>query len=101
VAIAGGTEAPVTPVVVAGFAAAKALCSWKGDPLQASRPFDVKRDGFVLAEGAGILVLESEEHAQSRGATVLAELAGYGATSDAFHVTQPDDKGEGARKAML
>ncbi len=101
VAIAGGTEAPVTPIVVAGFAAANALCSWKGEPLEASRPFDIKRNGFVLAEGAGALVLEAEEHALARGATILAELAGYGATSDAFHVTQPDDKGEGARKAML
>jgi 3-oxoacyl-[acyl-carrier-protein] synthase II len=101
VAIAGGTEAPVTPIAVAGFAAAKALCSWKGDPLEASRPFDIQRNGFVLAEGAGVLVLESEEHALARGATILAEVAGYGATSDAFHVTQPDDKGEGARKAML
>jgi 3-oxoacyl-[acyl-carrier-protein] synthase II len=101
VAIAGGTEAPVTPIAVAGFTAAKALCSWKGDPLEASRPFDIQRNGFVLAEGAGVLVLESEEHALARGATILAEVAGYGATSDAFHVTQPDDKGEGARKAML
>lgn len=101
VAVAGGTEAPVTPIAVAGFAAAKALCSWKGEPLEASRPFDVKRDGFVIAEGAGVLVLEAEEHARARGATILAELGGYGATSDAFHVTQPDDKGEGARKAML
>jgi 3-oxoacyl-[acyl-carrier-protein] synthase II len=101
VAVAGGTEAPITPIAVAGFAAAKALCSWKGDPTEASRPFDIKRDGFVIAEGAGVLVLEAEEHAKARGATILAELAGYGATSDAFHVTQPDDKGEGARKAML
>ena len=101
VAIAGGTEAPITPIAIAGFAAAKALCSWKGDPLEASRPFDVKRDGFVIAEGSGVLVLEAEEHAKARGATILAEIAGYGATSDAFHVTQPDDKGEGARKAML
>jgi 3-oxoacyl-[acyl-carrier-protein] synthase II len=100
VAIAGGTEAPVTPIAVAGFAAAKALCGWKGEPLEASRPFDIKRDGFVIAEGAGVLVLEAEEHAKARGATILAEVAGYGATSDAFHVTQPDDKGEGARKAM-
>jgi beta-ketoacyl-acyl-carrier-protein synthase II len=101
VAIAGGTEAPVTPIAVAGFAAAKALCSWKGEPLEASRPFDVQRDGFVIAEGAGVLVLEAEEHARARGANILAELAGYGATSDAFHVTQPDDQRDGARQAKL
>ena len=100
VAIAGGTEAAITPISVAGFAAAKALSTWKGEPGEASRPFDISRDGFVIAEGSGVLVLEAEEHATARGATILAEIAGYGATSDAFHITQPDDKGEGATRAM-
>ncbi len=99
VAIAGGAEAAVTPIVVAGFVAAKAL-SQNPDAGTASRPFDALRDGFILAEGAGMLVLESEEHALARGATILAELAGYGATSDAFHITQPEEHGEGAIRAM-
>lgn len=99
VALAGGSEAPVTPIVVAGFTAAKAL-SQNPDPRTASRPFDVGRDGFVIAEGAGILQLEAEEHALARGATILAEMAGYGATSDAFHITQPDEHGIGAVRAM-
>lgn len=99
VAIAGGAEAAVTPIVLAGFVAAKAL-SGNPDPETASRPFDAARDGFILAEGAGMLVLESEEHALARGATILAELSGYGATSDAFHITQPDEHGAGAIKAM-
>ncbi len=100
VVLAGGTEAPITPIVVAGFASAKALTTANHDPAHASRPFDARRDGFVLAEGAAVLVLESEDHARARGATILAELAGYGATSDAYHVTQPDDRGEGAARAM-
>ena len=100
VALAGGTEAPVTPICVAGFAAAKALTSANERPEQASRPFDKRRDGFIIAEGAGVLVLEAEEHALARGARILAELAGYGATSDAFHITQPDENGEGAARAM-
>ncbi len=99
VAIAGGTEAAITPIVVAGFVAAKAL-SGNLDPATACRPFDANRDGFILAEGAGMLVLESEEHAIARGAEILAELAGYGATSDAFHITQPEEHGEGAIRAM-
>ncbi len=99
VAIAGGAEAAVTPIVVAGFVAAKALTP-NTDPETASRPFDVARDGFILAEGAGMLVLESEEHALARGATILAELSGYAATSDAFHITQPDEHGAGAIRAM-
>jgi 3-oxoacyl-[acyl-carrier-protein] synthase II len=99
VAIAGGAEAAVTPIVVAGFVAAKAL-SQNSDAETASRPFDARRDGFILAEGAGMLVLESEEHALARGAIILAELAGYGATSDAFHITQPEEHGEGAIRAM-
>jgi 3-oxoacyl-[acyl-carrier-protein] synthase II len=100
IAVAGGTEAAITPICMAGFSAAKALTTRNGDPETASRPFDVTRDGFVMAEGAGALVLESEEHALGRGATILAQLAGYGATSDAFHITQPDEQGEGAARAM-
>jgi 3-oxoacyl-[acyl-carrier-protein] synthase II len=100
IALAGGTEAAITPIAMAGFSAAKALTTANGDPARASRPFDLNRDGFIMAEGAGVLVLESEEHALARGATVLVELAGYGATSDAFHITQPDENGEGAARAM-
>ena len=100
VAIAGGTEAPITPIAIAGFAAAKALTSLNDEPERASRPFDATRDGFVLAEGAGVLVLEAEEHARARGARILAEVAGYGATSDAYHITQPDEQGAGSTRAM-
>jgi 3-oxoacyl-[acyl-carrier-protein] synthase II len=100
IAVAGGTEAAITPIAMAGFSAAKALSTSNDDPARSSRPFDKTRDGFVLAEGAGILVVESEEHAIARGATILGELAGYGATSDAFHITQPDENGEGAARAM-
>lgn len=100
IALAGGTEAAITPICMAGFSAAKALTTRNDDPAGASRPFDRERDGFVMGEGAGLLVIESEEHALARGATILAELAGYGATSDAFHITQPDENGEGAIRAM-
>ncbi|MBI5947848.1 MAG: beta-ketoacyl-ACP synthase II [Chloroflexi bacterium] len=101
VAIAGGTEAAITPIAFAGFSAAKALtASRNDDPARASRPFDATRDGFVMGEGAGTLLLEGEDHARARGATILAELAGYAATSDAFHITQPDEQGEGAARAM-
>ena len=101
VAIAGGAEAAITPIAIAGFVAARALStSWNHAPEQASRPFDKRRDGFIMAEGAGVLVLEAEEHARARGAHILAELAGYGATSDAFHITQPAENGEGAVRAM-
>lgn len=100
VVLAGGTEAPITPIVVAGFASARALTTANAEPERASRPFDARRDGFVLAEGAAVLVLESEAHARARNATILAELAGYGATSDAYHITQPDERGEGAARAM-
>jgi 3-oxoacyl-[acyl-carrier-protein] synthase II len=99
-ALAGGAEAPITPITVAGYSAARALCTINDDPEHASRPFDVRRSGFVMAEGAGMLLLEAEEHALARGATILAELAGYGATSDAFHITQPGENGEGAARAM-
>jgi len=100
VAIAGGTEAGVCEIAVAGFSACMALSKNNDDPQGASRPFDAERDGFVLGEGAGVLVLESIEHAMARGAEPLAELAGYGATSDAFHVTQPGPGGVGAARAM-
>jgi 3-oxoacyl-[acyl-carrier-protein] synthase II len=100
VALAGGTEASITPICVAGFAAARALTVRNDDPPRASRPFDLGRDGFIMGEGAGILVIEAEDHARARGATILAELAGYGATSDAFHITRPDEHGEGATRAM-
>ena len=100
VAIAGGTEAGICPIAIAGFNACMALSKNNDDPQGASRPFDAERDGFILGEGAGVLVLESIEHARARGAEPLAELAGYGATSDAFHVTQPSPGGEGAARAM-
>ena len=100
VVIAGGTEAAVCEIGVAGFNSCMALSTRNDDPQAASRPFDTGRDGFVLGEGAGLVVLESLEHAKKRGANVLAELAGYGASSDAHHVTQPHPEGEGAARAM-
>lgn len=99
VMIAGGTEASITPIGVAGFTALTAL-STSEDPLRASIPFDKDRNGFVMGEGAGIVVLESLEHAQARGAKIYAELAGYGATGDAYHITSPAEDGSGAAKAM-
>ena len=98
--ITGGTEASITPVSVAGFCSMKALSTRNDDPQKASRPFDKERDGFIMGEGAGILVLEELEHALKRGATIYAEVVGYGATSDAFHITQPDPDAKGATKAM-
>ena len=100
VIIAGGTEASVTPMTISGFAAMKALSERSDSPETASRPFDATRDGFVLGEGAGILVLEELEHAKARGATILAELVGYGQTADAYHITAPATGGEGAQRAM-
>jgi len=101
VMITGGSEASVTPMTIAGFANMKALSSSNNDdPEKASCPFDKNRDGFVLGEGAGMMVLESLDHALSRGANILAELNGYGATDDAFHITQPAEGGAGAVKAM-
>jgi 3-oxoacyl-[acyl-carrier-protein] synthase II len=100
VALAGGAEAVVTPLSVAGFGAIRALSTRNDDPTKASRPFDAERDGFVLAEGAGMLLLESFDHARSRGARIYAEIVGYGATDDAFHMVMPDSTGDGAYWAM-
>ncbi len=100
VMISGGTEASVCPMAVAGFANMKALSTRNDTPDKASRPFDLNRDGFVIAEGAGILILEELEHAQKRDARIFGEIAGYGATDDAFHVTQPSSGGAGAALAM-
>ena len=98
--IAGGAEAAITPLGIGGFAAMKALSTRNDDPAHASRPFDKDRDGFVEGEGAGIVVLEELEHARRRGANILAEVAGYGANSDAHHVTAPAPEGEGAARCM-
>ncbi|RJQ54497.1 MAG: beta-ketoacyl-[acyl-carrier-protein] synthase II [Actinobacteria bacterium] len=100
ICIAGGTEAPVTPLGVAGFCAARALSQRNEEPEKASRPFDADRDGFVIGEGAGIVILESLESALERGARIYCELAGYGASGDAFHMTEPDPEGAGAVAAM-
>ena len=100
IVMAGGTEAAICPIGIAGFNSARALSTNNDNPSKASRPFDAERDEFVLGEGAGILILEEEEHALKRGATILSELSGYGATSDAHHVTQPHPEGEGAAEAM-
>jgi|TARA_B100000401_G_scaffold165349_1_gene110481 3-oxoacyl-[acyl-carrier-protein] synthase II len=98
--VTGGTEASVTALTIAGFANMKALSQSNEIPERASRPFDKDRDGFVLGEGSGMLVIERESHAKNRGAHILAELAGYGSTDDAFHITQPSKGGSGALKAM-
>ena len=100
VMVCGGTEAAITPMGVGGFAAMRALSTRNAEPERASRPFDRERDGFVIGEGAGILVLEELEFARRRGATILAEVVGYGMSADAFHITQPSEDGEGAYRAM-
>jgi 3-oxoacyl-[acyl-carrier-protein] synthase II len=98
--ITGGAEAAITQLAVAGFQNMRALSTRNDSPETASRPFDKGRDGFVLGDGAGVVVLESLEHAQARGATILAEVAGYGASGDAYHMTAPAPNGEGAQRAM-
>lgn len=100
VMIAGGTEGAVTPICISAFTCMKALSSRNDDPTAASRPFDKDRDGFVLSEGSACLLLETEEHAKARGANILAEIAGYGASSDGTHITAPDEEGRGARRSM-
>jgi 3-oxoacyl-[acyl-carrier-protein] synthase II len=100
VMFAGGSEAAITPLAVAAFTRMGALSTRNEDPQRASRPFDAQRDGFVFGEGAGVLVLESRDIAERRGARILGVLAGYGASADAYHVTQPDPEGAGATIAM-
>ena len=100
VILCGGAEATITPMAVAGFGNMRALSTRNDDPQRASRPFDVGRDGFVIGEGAGLLVLETEAHARARGAQPICELAGYGASGDAYHMTAPCVDGEGAARAM-
>jgi 3-oxoacyl-[acyl-carrier-protein] synthase II len=100
VMVAGGSEAAITPFAYASFCSMKAMSTRNDDPRGASRPFDKSRDGFIMGEGAGILVLESEEHARARGARIYCELAGYAATCDAYNITQPDPEGKGLSMAM-
>jgi 3-oxoacyl-[acyl-carrier-protein] synthase II len=101
VVVAGGTEAAVHPLPFAGFAAMQALSKRNDDPEHASRPYDTARDGFVLGEGAAVIVLESEEHAKARGAKIYAELAGVGMSADSHHIAAPEPEGAGASRAML
>jgi 3-oxoacyl-[acyl-carrier-protein] synthase II len=101
VMLAGGTEGPICQLTLASFCAIRALSTRNDDPEGASRPFDKTRDGFVLAEGAGVLVIEQLSHARRRGARVYAELIGYGSTCDAYHVTAPHPEGDGAARAMI
>ncbi|MBT8065752.1 MAG: beta-ketoacyl-ACP synthase II [Gammaproteobacteria bacterium] len=101
VMLAGGSEYATTPVAMGGFCSAKAMSTRNDDPTRASRPYDIDRDGFVLSNGAGCVVLEELEHAKARGATIYAELLGFGMSGDAHHITTPPPDGEGARKAMI
>ena len=101
VMIAGGTESAITPMGVGGFAAMRALSTRNDDPEHACRPWDKDRDGFVMGEGSGILILEELEHARRRGAPILAELVGYGMSADAYHITQPSEDGEGGYRVMM
>jgi len=98
--ICGGSEAAVAPLSLSGFINMRAVSKRNDEPQRASRPFDAERDGFVMGEGAGVVVLESLEHARRRGARIYGELTGYGATADAFHITAPDENGTGAAQAM-
>jgi len=100
VVVSGGSEAAISPIGVAGFNSVKALSRHNHEPTKASRPFDANRDGFILGEGAGVLVLEKREHAMDRGAQPIAEMVGYGSSSDAYHITQPHPEGEGGARAM-
>ena len=100
VVIAGASEAPITPLSLAGFCAIRAISTRNNEPHRASRPFDADRDGFVMSEGAGAVILESPEHAERRGAEPVARVAGYGRTTDAYHVTAPDVEGRGVERAM-
>ena len=101
VVIAGSSEAPITPLSMAGFCAIRAVSRRNDEPARASRPFDEGRDGFVMSEGAGAVVLESEEHAERRGAEPISAVSGYGRTTDAYHVTAPDEEGRGVERAMV
>jgi 3-oxoacyl-[acyl-carrier-protein] synthase II len=100
VIVTGGTEAGICEIGMGGFSTMRALSTWSGEPSQASRPFDKGRDGFAPSEGSGILILESLEHAKARGATIHAEIGGWGVSSDAYHLVQPHPEGSGAAKAM-
>jgi len=101
VIVTGGTEAGICEIGMGGFSTMRALSTWDGDPAKASRPFDAGRDGFAPSEGSGILILESLEHAQARGAHIYAEIAGWGVSSDAYHLVQPHPEGSGAAKAII